>query len=94
MSLRIPERTIKTSTWNVKTMFQEGKIHNTIQKMTRLGIDIMGVSEMRWSRTGLCSVGNYNVYYSGNQEDHHIHGVGDIVSFNLQQCVTKINTNL
>lgn len=55
--------------------------------MNRLEIDIMGISEMRWPGNGQCSIENHKVYYSGNGENQHIHGVGFIVSCEMQKYV-------
>lgn len=38
---------LKIATWNVRSMYEAGKIHNAIKEMKRLRIDILGVSEMR-----------------------------------------------
>lgn len=68
-------------------MFQAGKINNAISEMNRLEIDIMGISEMRWRSNGQCSLENHKVYYSGNEENQHIHGLGFIVSCEIQKYV-------
>ena len=40
---------IRTGTWNVRTLFQAGRLDNVKQEMGRLGINILGISETRWT---------------------------------------------
>ena len=80
----------KICTWNVRSMFEGGKIHNTIQEMERLKIDVMGISEMRWQGTGRCCVGEHVVYYSGNDEPHHWNGVAVILNKRAANAVISV----
>lgn len=79
----------KIGTWNVKTMYEAGKIHNAIKEMERLSIGIMGVSEMRWTDSGKCVVNNHQIYYSGNPNGEHINGVGIILNEQTARHVTN-----
>lgn len=81
------QETVKVTTWNVKTMYQGGKIHNTIQEMDRMGIDILGVSEMRWPNTGDIYISGHRVLYSGRADGMHEQGVGVILSAELARCL-------
>ena len=38
---------MRIGTWNVRTMYQKGKLDNTIQEMKEMKLDILGISEMR-----------------------------------------------
>lgn len=81
--------TMKICTWNVRSMAQAGKINNAIQEMNRLNADVMGISEMRWPGSGHCEINDHTVYYSGNTNNKHIHGVGIIISKKIQQTITN-----
>lgn len=87
--LRIPGLPIKICTWNVKTMYEAGKIHNAIKEMDRLSIDVMGISEMRWTDSGQCMIEDHKIYYSGSTTGQHINGVGII----LNKSIAKYATN-
>lgn len=78
---------IKIGTWNVRSMFQPGKIHNTIQEMKRLNISILGISEMRWPQSGKCTIDGYTIFYAGEDGPHHRNGVGVIVSEDVAKTV-------
>jgi len=87
--LRISGSAIKIATWNVKTLYQAGKVHNLIQEMKRLEIGIMGVSEMRWPDSGQCDIEDHQVLYSGTSTGAHQHGVGIILKKSLAKYVTN-----
>lgn len=85
--LRISGSAIKICTWNVNTMYQAGKIHNAIEEMDRLKIDILGISEMRWPNSGKCEIRDHTVHYSGIKDGKHQHGVGVIVNKKISKFV-------
>ena len=39
----------KIGTWNVRTMNQSGKMKEVINEMLKYELEILGVSEMRWT---------------------------------------------
>lgn len=78
---------IRIASWNVKTMSQQGKIHNTIKEMKRMRIDILGISEMRWPNTGDIYIEEYRVLYSGTTNGRHERGVGFVLNKKTAQCV-------
>jgi len=48
------------STWNVRSMFEAGKIHNKINEMIRLNISILTISEIRWPKSGKYKINELN----------------------------------
>ena len=79
----------RIATWNVKTLYEPGKIYNAIKEMERLSVDIIGISEMRWTNTGHCQIKNHKVFYSGNTNEEHINGVGIIVNSKIAKSITN-----
>ena len=69
---------LKTATWNVRTLFQKGKLANAQQEMNRLGIDILGLSEIKWKGGGRINSESRTIIYSGG--DSHSRGVGVILN--------------
>ena len=43
---------LKIATWNVRTLYQKGKLANVQQEMDRLQIDVLGLCESRWTVGG------------------------------------------
>ena len=55
-------------TWNVRSMNQ-GKLDVVKQEMIRVNIDILGISELKWTEMGEFNSDNHYIYYYG-QESH------------------------
>ena len=62
-----------TGTWNVRSMNQ-GKLDLVKQKMARVNIDILGISELKWTGKGKFNSDHHYIYYCG-QEFHRRNGV-------------------
>ena len=65
-------------TWNVRFMNQ-GKLEVIKQEMARVNIDILGISELRWTRMGEFNSDDHYIYYCG-QESLRRNGVALIVN--------------
>ena len=50
------------ATWNVRSMNQ-GKLEVVKQEMTRVNINILGVSELRWTGMGEFNSDDHYIYY-------------------------------
>ena len=70
---------MKIATWNVRTMYQAGKLENIVIETKRMGIDIMGLTEVRWLQSGKILCHDHTLIYSGHKKDHK-HGVGLLLS--------------
>ena len=51
-------------TWNVRSMNQ-GKWEVVKQEMERVNIDILGISELKWTRMGEFNSDDRYIYYCG-----------------------------
>ena len=60
-------------TWNVRPMNQ-GKLQVVEQEMARLNVDILGISELKWTGMGEFNSDDHYIYYCG-QESHRRKGV-------------------
>ena len=49
-------------TWNVRSMNQ-GKLEVIKQEMARVNIDILGISELKWTRMGKFNSDDHYIYY-------------------------------
>ena len=53
-------------TWNVRSMNQ-GKLEVVKQEMARVTVDILGISELRWTGMGQFNSDNHYIYYYGQE---------------------------
>ena len=67
-----------TGTWNVRSMNQ-GKLEVVKQEMARVNIDILGISELRWTGMGEFNSDDHYIYYCG-KESLRRNGVAIIVN--------------
>ena len=74
-SILTAKTSTKVGTWNVRTMFQCGKLAQLCKEFKAYQLDILGISEMRWTGNGKITTDGVTVLYSGHQQNH-IHGVG------------------
>ena len=53
---------ICTGTWNVRSMNQ-GKLQVIKQEMARVNVDILGISELKWTGIGEFNSDDHYIYY-------------------------------
>ena len=72
-------------TWNVRSMNQ-GKLKLVKQEMARVNVNILGISEIRWTGIGKFDSDDHYIYYCG-QESLRRNGVAIMVNKSLK-CST------
>ena len=70
-------------TWNVRSMTQ-GKLEVVKQEMARVNINILGISELKWTGMGEFNSNDHYIYYCG-QDSLRRNGVAIIVNKRLSQ---------
>ena len=65
-------------TWNVRSMNQ-GKLEVVKQEMARVNVDILGISELKWTGMGEFNSDDHYIYYCG-QESLRRNGVAMIIN--------------
>jgi len=82
------KKPLRVATWNVRTLYREGKLENLKREMTRLKINIMGVSETRWTGQGDFYSDGFRVIHSGGNE--HQKGVAVVLDKQTAKTVERI----
>ena len=67
----------------------QGKLE-VVKQMTRVNIDILGISELRWTETGEFNSDDHYIYYCG-QESLRRNAVDIIVNKRVQNAVLGCN---
>ena len=54
-------------TWNVRSMNQ-GKLELVKQEMARVNVNILGISELKWTGMGEFNSDDHYIYYCGQEQ--------------------------
>ena len=76
-------------TWDVRSMNQ-GKLEVVKQEMARVNVDILGISELKWTGMGGFNSDDHYIYYCG-QESLRRNGVAIMVNKTVQSAVLECN---
>ena len=76
-------------TWNVRSMNQ-GKLEVVKQDMARVNVDILGISELKWTGMGEFNSDDHYIYYCG-QESLRRNEAAIIVNKSVQNAVLGCN---
>ena len=68
----------------------EGKLEVVKEETARVNIDILGISELKWTRMGECNSDDHYTYYCG-QESLRRNGVAITVNKRVQDAVFECN---
>ena len=64
--LKLAKQQVTIGTWNVRTLYAEGKILELEYEMERYQWNILGIAEMRWLNTGEAVTENgHKIWWSG-----------------------------
>ena len=72
-------------TWNVRSMNQ-GKLGVVKQEMARVNIDVLGISELKWTGMGEFNSDDHYIYYCG-QESLRRNGVAIMINKSVRNAV-------
>ena len=76
-------------TWNVRSMNQD-KLEVVKQEMARVNVDILGISELKWTGMGEFNSDDHYTYYCG-QESLRRNGVAIMVNKRIRNAVLGCN---
>ena len=83
--LQTKRQPLRIGTWNVRSLYATGKLDNAIKEAKYINIDILGLSEIRWTGSGKIQKEQHTILYSGG--DNHTRGVGIIINKNINKEV-------
>ena len=75
--------------WNVRSVNQ-GKLEVVKQEMARVNVDILGISELKWTGMGQFNSDDHYIYYCG-QESLRRNGVAIMVNKRVRNAVLGCN---
>ena len=76
--------------WNVRTMYEQGRMAQVIAEMKRYKLDILGVSESRRTKSErMKTTTGETVLYSGREDDLHHEGVAIIMKKGMEKYLME-----
>ena len=97
--------TMNFGTWNVRSLYRDGDARVLSRTLSRYGMDVVALQEIRWIGTGEIKCEEYTIFYSCN-ESRHIFGTGFAVhnrvlslvvgfeAINERMCVLRLRGKL
>ena len=79
-------------TWNSRFMNQ-GKLKVVRQEIARVNINILGISELKWTGVGEFNSDDHYIYYCG-QESLRRNGLAIMVNKRVQNAVLRCNLKM
>jgi len=74
----------------VRTLYQAGKLAQVVKEMKHYNIDLLGVSETRWTGSGSQQLASgHHMLYSGRSDNHHSRGVAIITSKEVHKSLLE-----
>ena len=71
-SLLHPKQSCYIGAWNVRTMYETCKAAQIERYLNKYNIQILGISESRWTGNGITTTSSRNaIIYSGREENNH-----------------------
>lgn len=86
--IKVFNNIVRIATWNVQSLYMLGKLANVEVEMSRLNIDILGISEARWPGSGKLKTSKGHIYYSGGNDPKHQYGTAVLVTNDIDKAVT------
>ena len=81
---------LKFGFWNVRTMFEAGKLAQITKEMRRYNLNILGISDARWTDSGSIKTNTgETVLYSGRDDDRHHEGVAIILQKGIEKSLIE-----
>ena len=75
VALTTKNRLLCIGTWNVRTLYQTGKLTNALKEMDNMSLDLLGISECRWTDNGTIVKDDHIMIYSEGKEQKNRVGI-------------------
>jgi hypothetical protein len=61
---------MRFGTWNVWSLYRSGSLKMVARKLGKYKLDLVGVQEVRWDKSGTEWAEDYTFFYGATHEDH------------------------
>ena len=88
-----PKNKIRVGSWNVRTLYQAGKLQQVLREMENYKVEVLCVSEARWIDSGKRTLSSgHTILYSGRSDNQHRGGVAIIVTREVEKTMRSQST--
>ena len=89
-ALNTAKTRVRLGFWNVRTMYDTGKLAQVVAEMKRYKLHILGISESRWTGSGkIKTTSGEIVLYSGREDNLHYEGVSIILKKGVDKSLLE-----
>ena len=90
--LKLKEK-MRVGCWNVQTLYQTGKMPQLVKEFDNYNLDILGVSEVRWTGMGKRRLASgHTIVFSGRPDNQHSEGVALLLSQKTEKALLGIRS--
>ncbi|XP_062572471.1 craniofacial development protein 2-like [Saccostrea cucullata] len=87
-----PKEVCRVGCWNVRTLYQTGKLAQVLKEMDRYDIQMLGICETRRTGNGTRKLATgHQILYLGRSDEQHSSDVGLILNRKLGKCMLGWN---
>ncbi|KAL9958257.1 hypothetical protein ACROYT_G035251 [Oculina patagonica] len=87
-----PKKTVRVRCWNVRTMYSTGKTAQVCREMANYKVEILGISESRWTGSGqVRTQTGENIIFAGRNDNQHQSGVAIMMSKEASRALESWN---
>ena len=85
-----PKQKMRMGCWNVQTLYQTGRMPQLVKEFDNYNLDILGVSEVRWTGTGKRRLASgHTIVFSGRSDDQHSEGVALLLNRKTEKALLE-----
>ena len=87
-----PKQKMRVGCWNVQTLYQTGRMPQLVKEFDNYNLDILGVSEVRWTGTGKRKrrlASGHTIVFSGRSDDQHSEGVALLLNRKTEKALLE-----
>ena len=85
-----PKQKMRVGCWNVQTLYQTGRMPQLVKEFDNYNLDILGVSEVRWTGTGKRRLASgHTIVFSGRSDDQHSEGVALLLNRKTEKALLE-----